>query len=679
MKKPKTIISRLIVGTDAFIPYIPPFKGMPHCDYSYILKTLEACYDAGFRAFEFSLYPELVKAIRTMKERYSDDIFIIGNPNWKCGVHLGGIDLLEMEMRKRVLSTVYKGDATLTEQIRNAPMSEDRRKWWCDINASIPSLTNEEIRSIGLNRERFLSKIRVTAEIADVIVLGADYADLLPLLGRTDILQEMFEIAASWRPVWSISHFTERVLAILDRMPVHGHLVPYGKYTAYFSHAAARKAVASSTHPIIGTFALLRERHTGDSFADLIRFNLESFPGTSLILGVSEPWQAEELVLATAQAAEDISQNKKAYDKRPYVASTRLVYPSEKEGRSSLEGEEQLVGVGDTYDHKPYVAISLTSNCNFNCVFCPPRGEQYGMSNGDFNIDKVCALLDILSDMGFCRIRLTGGEPFLYPHLRQCIEHASELGLDVNINTNGALLYKNIAWLRNFSNVLVRVSFSATSDKLMQKLYGNKGIHEIIAAAKEAANNCILQRLNFVLTTLNMTEIPRLLSICGDLGVSLKVFDLFAVPETQSIWRELYAPPQALKLTGDSLASNSYTERYGIPTNELIADGVRVVVKDSWNGTHYHSLCRSCPAFPCQEGLYCIVVTPSLTVVPCRLGFPFYRKCADTRQLVEALNRVISIFNESEHDRLFWSGHANFYKKRLEECRRRGIEEPEAR
>jgi hypothetical protein len=92
---------------------------------------------------------------------------------------------------------------------------------------------------------------------------------------------------------------------------------------------------------------------------------------------------------------------------------------------------------------------------------------------------------------------------------------------------------------------------------------------------------------------------------------------------------------------------------------------VPVRIKNCFDGTHYHSTCRQCPNFPCPEGLYCLLVTPSLTVVPCRLGTHLQRECHDLNEVKAAIEEGMTLYEESYYANWFGRQHRDFYRLQL--------------
>ena len=57
--------------------------------------------------------------------------------------------------------------------------------------------------------------------------------------------------------------------------------------------------------------------------------------------------------------------------------------------------------------------MSITDVCNFRCTYCLPQG--YKKNPGDMrsfmSAEEISRLVKALSEIGVCKIRLTGGQP----------------------------------------------------------------------------------------------------------------------------------------------------------------------------------------------------------------------------------------------------------------------------
>ncbi len=84
-------------------------------------------------------------------------------------------------------------------------------------------------------------------------------------------------------------------------------------------------------------------------------------------------------------------------------------------------------------------------SCNFHCKHC-----FVSKNNKIVDLNKAKSCIDKISDyfklnkIKNGRINLAGGEPFLYPHLRELIEHINSKGILISIITNGSLVNKQV-------------------------------------------------------------------------------------------------------------------------------------------------------------------------------------------------------------------------------------------
>jgi len=89
-----------------------------------------------------------------------------------------------------------------------------------------------------------------------------------------------------------------------------------------------------------------------------------------------------------------------------------------------------------------YLRISLTDQCNLRCRYCMTEQMSFMPKEKLIQNDEVIRLAGIFTDLGFNKIRLTGGEPTLRSGLTDVVRGIAEIdGIrDVSMTTNGLLL-----------------------------------------------------------------------------------------------------------------------------------------------------------------------------------------------------------------------------------------------
>jgi cyclic pyranopterin phosphate synthase len=91
-----------------------------------------------------------------------------------------------------------------------------------------------------------------------------------------------------------------------------------------------------------------------------------------------------------------------------------------------------------------YLRISLTDHCNLRCVYCMPEEITFRPTAEMMQDNEVLLLTRLFADLGFDKIRLTGGEPTCRNNIVDIVRGvAATPGIrSVSMTTNGMLLSK---------------------------------------------------------------------------------------------------------------------------------------------------------------------------------------------------------------------------------------------
>ncbi len=94
-----------------------------------------------------------------------------------------------------------------------------------------------------------------------------------------------------------------------------------------------------------------------------------------------------------------------------------------------------------------YLRVSVTEACNLRCVYCMPEKMTFRPGPALLQDDEIVALIGIFAELGFEKIRFTGGEPTVRSGIVGLVKASAETpGIRrVALTTNGILLGK-LAW-----------------------------------------------------------------------------------------------------------------------------------------------------------------------------------------------------------------------------------------
>jgi len=119
-----------------------------------------------------------------------------------------------------------------------------------------------------------------------------------------------------------------------------------------------------------------------------------------------------------------------------------------------------------------YLRISLTDHCNLRCVYCMPEDMTFRPKSEMMQDDEIFTLTRLFADLGFDKIRLTGGEPTVRARITEIVRGlASTEGIrSVSMTTNGVLLSKLAAPLAEAGLERVNVSLDTLDPEKFHRL-----------------------------------------------------------------------------------------------------------------------------------------------------------------------------------------------------------------
>jgi len=119
-----------------------------------------------------------------------------------------------------------------------------------------------------------------------------------------------------------------------------------------------------------------------------------------------------------------------------------------------------------------YLRISLTDHCNLRCVYCMPEDMTFRPNAELMQDGELLQLVRLFANLGFDKIRLTGGEPTVRLHVVDLVrEIAATPGIrSLSMTTNGVLLGKLAEPLKKAGLQRVNVSLDTLNPAKFKRL-----------------------------------------------------------------------------------------------------------------------------------------------------------------------------------------------------------------
>lgn len=270
---------------------------------------------------------------------------------------------------------------------------------------------------------------------------------------------------------------------------------------------------------------------------------------------------------------------------------------------------------------KEYLRIIVTEQCNFQCEYCHKEGRKSTISdmqivdNPSFNLSL---LLEKGKELGFKKVKLSGGEPLLYTNILEiCSKYESEFE-DIGFTTNGTQLVELKDCLIKLQGS--KLSFNVTINSLRPEKY--KEITKSDQLQKVIEGIDLLIRLgykikiNSVITSYNKSDMKELIEFAISRGIDIKFLDLVVAEDTPERYQHITV--QEIKEEIMKLCSVSQ-EQFAMKDDYLLAhvSGINILIPLRV----YSVECQyNCKMYPCAEGLFGIRVYEDYTLTRCFKG-----------------------------------------------------------
>ncbi len=282
----------------------------------------------------------------------------------------------------------------------------------------------------------------------------------------------------------------------------------------------------------------------------------------------------------------------------------------------------------ETIDHKnirdnikKYLRIIVSEKCNLNCAYCHHEGRSKFLignsisDNPDFNLKR---LLEEAHNNKFKKIKISGGEPLLYPEiLNICNEFQSRFD-DIGFTTNGT---KICALKDDFDKIKgSKLNFNVTLNSVDQEHYahitGQDLLQDVLMGIDYLVKNKFKVKLNSVITSYNFDEIENLIAYAARKNVDIKLLDLFTLDSPHDDFQRVSIVEIKNKIMTlyDKEDKDFYIEKDYLCVKVM---GIRVQIPQR---VYCYDCQYNCDMYPCAEGLFGIRVYEDYSCARCFKG-----------------------------------------------------------
>jgi radical SAM protein with 4Fe4S-binding SPASM domain len=203
----------------------------------------------------------------------------------------------------------------------------------------------------------------------------------------------------------------------------------------------------------------------------------------------------------------------------------RVAYQGERPAEYHLLDVMQKQGIGKVPPTAVYFVT--TYKCNLSCIYCYADSSPERSMNGDMNTEEAKDMIRQIKELGTSTIVFTGGEAFIRKDIMELMAYSKEIGLRVNVISNGTLINS-----REKVNEIAKLVdlFTISFDSLDKEEHeANRGINTWERARK--AIDLILEagiklKINQTVTKHNRDSVDPMLEFATERSVRLNIVPL---------------------------------------------------------------------------------------------------------------------------------------------------------
>lgn len=193
--------------------------------------------------------------------------------------------------------------------------------------------------------------------------------------------------------------------------------------------------------------------------------------------------------------------------------------------------------------------VSLTRSCNFACVYCAADGKAVIDTQLTPPEKFITWITKILQVQPITKIRLTGGEPTLYPQLVQLVTELKKITTaEIYLTTNGHRLHALASPLAAAGLSGVNISLDAVEPEIFKSM-GGRNYPSVIRGVRAANDAGLEVKINATLMAeMNDNQILPLIDFGYRHGIIVRFLELMAMGHLHGrIDRRLVTTEQILR------------------------------------------------------------------------------------------------------------------------------------
>ena len=196
-----------------------------------------------------------------------------------------------------------------------------------------------------------------------------------------------------------------------------------------------------------------------------------------------------------------------------------------------------------------YLRLSVEDACNFRCRYCLPHGYHKTEADPPLSVAEIGRLTRAFAQLGFWKVRLTGGEPMVRPDIVRIAETVARTpGVRrLALSTNGYRLAELASNLKAAGVSAVNVSVDSLNASRFSELTGHDSLKVVLNGIDRSLELGLATKINVVLMKgLNDSEFGEFVELARERPLSVRFIELMPVADNKEFFAERHLKAENL-------------------------------------------------------------------------------------------------------------------------------------
>ena len=134
--------------------------------------------------------------------------------------------------------------------------------------------------------------------------------------------------------------------------------------------------------------------------------------------------------------------------------------------------------------------VSVIDRCDLRCRYCMPEEHYAWLPKADIlSFDEIERAVSTFAELGVDRVRITGGEPLLRPHVEELVARIADMPSigDLALTTNGTQLAQRAESLRRAGLQRITVSLDSLRRERLEQLTRRDALASVLSGIDAAS------------------------------------------------------------------------------------------------------------------------------------------------------------------------------------------------